>query len=181
MPAQRVRKSPILREGKHWLVDAATGCWEWRGRKHKGYGRVDTGPAHREVWRQAGRPLDPREHLHHRCENRGCVNPDHMEPSMPVEHLTAHKRRDSKLSESQVAEIRASTMSSAALAEQYGVGRSAIKHIRDGSNWRGIGPDRPGVRCRYCDQPITTGNRHKVYCCREHRVLWNTRKRKVGE
>jgi hypothetical protein len=94
----RPKTSRRLEEGRDWVVDQETGCWEWTGFKLKGYGRCTTGQAHREVWRQSGRPLSPELDLHHECENPPCVNPNHMEPIARVPHLTRHRQADSTLS-----------------------------------------------------------------------------------
>lgn len=67
-------------------VEKTDGCWEWRGyRSPKGYGeyRDATGKrttAHRISWQLAGHDIPEGLTLDHLCRNRGCVNPDHLEP-----------------------------------------------------------------------------------------------------
>jgi hypothetical protein len=85
--------------GTNWV------CWEWLGKKcHRGYGRF----WYRGQWRQAHRysymylnrdmkmrqviqeiPED-RPELNHRCCNRACVRPSHLEP---VTHQENHDYR----------------------------------------------------------------------------------------
>jgi len=78
------------------------GCWIWTaGRNSAGYGKLG--------WREAGEKFEAYAHrlsyehfigpiekpqLHHRCEQRACVNPWHLEPVTQLEHsaysLTTH-------------------------------------------------------------------------------------------
>lgn len=66
-------------------IDAAGDCWEWRGGHNpKGYARLAAeGPAgrmvHRNVWHVLVGPIPDGLTIDHRCRNRGCQNPDHME------------------------------------------------------------------------------------------------------
>jgi hypothetical protein len=75
-----------------WSQIAPTGfCWEWTGRTDQGYGRVSIGGrqlrAHRVVYeRLVGRVPDGLV-LDHLCRNRGCVNPDHLEPVTNEENI----------------------------------------------------------------------------------------------
>ncbi len=70
------------------------GCWEWTGAlKQNGYGAVAifVGKqrevlAHRYIWHVLRGPLSKDLQLHHKCENRRCVNPDHLEPLTFKEH-----------------------------------------------------------------------------------------------
>lgn len=67
------------------------GCWPWTGYVHptSGYGvwahRRESTTAHRWAWRLLVGPI-PDDHLHHRCENRRCVNVAHLEPIAAGEH-----------------------------------------------------------------------------------------------
>jgi len=83
----------------------ADGCWIWTGSlRRDGYGQFDLRPkgrnwtAHRLVWfLLIGRPLqigEMPENLHHRCEVRTCVNPEHLVPMDLVEHQREHHARD---------------------------------------------------------------------------------------
>lgn len=66
--------------------DPETGCWEWTGcRDSAGYGRVQrltygTPMAYRAVYEDRFGPIPDGLTLDHLCRNRGCVNPDHLEP-----------------------------------------------------------------------------------------------------
>lgn len=63
-----------------------TPCVEWKGSKtHNGYGRVrrrriSKSPllAHRYLWEQANGPIPKGMVVMHTCDNRGCVNIDHL-------------------------------------------------------------------------------------------------------
>jgi HNH endonuclease len=70
------------------------GCWQWTGSgTAHGYGVFFRGPgptngtsAHRVVYEWVRGPIPDGMHLDHQCRNRGCVNPDHMEPVTPREN-----------------------------------------------------------------------------------------------
>jgi hypothetical protein len=64
-------------------------CWEWAGARMRNGYRVIGGPggrqgrtllAHRAVWELLNGPVPVGKELDHLCRNRGCVNPDHLEP-----------------------------------------------------------------------------------------------------
>ena len=68
-------------------VDASGDCWEWRGAKTNGYGTINRGGVgagnevgHRAVWLLLVGEIPGDLQLDHLCRNRGCVNPDHLEP-----------------------------------------------------------------------------------------------------
>jgi len=42
--------------------------------------------AHRIAWELTNGPIPDGVHLHHRCENKACVNPAHLEIRRPDEH-----------------------------------------------------------------------------------------------
>jgi hypothetical protein len=60
-------------------------CWEWRGAKTAGgYGALWVDGrmmyAHRFSYEQRHGAINFGYELDHLCCNRGCVNPDHLEP-----------------------------------------------------------------------------------------------------
>jgi len=65
-------------------VDPVTGCWNWNLTTKNGYGESMIGGyatlAHRAVWIFLRGPIPQGLDLDHLCRNRGCVNPDHLEP-----------------------------------------------------------------------------------------------------
>jgi hypothetical protein len=71
-----------------------TGCWEWTGHTNKGYGiisiRCKNYTAHRLIYQHYRGPVSDDMDLHHECENRICVNPDHLTPKTRRDHLMGH-------------------------------------------------------------------------------------------
>ena len=73
---------PVLPQGEFLPSD----CWEWiAGRTTAGYGTFAPGRekrtyAHRFSYELLVGPIPEGLHIDHLCRNRGCVNPDHLEP-----------------------------------------------------------------------------------------------------
>lgn len=72
-----------------------TGCWLWTGGvTEDGYGklmrdgRVEV--AHRHFYEREHGAIPAGLELHHRCEVKGCVNPEHLQPLTPAEHRRLH-------------------------------------------------------------------------------------------
>lgn len=69
------------------------GCWFYKGRKDdKGYGAVTVYPnmerrAHRVVYEALVGPIPEGLSIDHLCRNRGCVNPEHLEPVTHLENV----------------------------------------------------------------------------------------------
>lgn len=68
-----------------WTV-TASGCWDWNGATLNGYGRVGRSPsadhdvlAHRVSYGVHKGAIPEGMFVHHKCANRRCINPDHLE------------------------------------------------------------------------------------------------------
>jgi hypothetical protein len=71
--------------------ERSEGCWLWRGAIDRGgYGVFSIGSrtdgsrkmvkAHRVAYELLAGPIPAGLELDHKCRNRSCVNPDHLEP-----------------------------------------------------------------------------------------------------
>lgn len=80
----------------HIVIDQTTGCWLWTGSlDRKGYAKALGDDrrivgVHRYFHAITHGPLAPSIHLHHECHVRRCVNPQHLRPLTPREHLIEH-------------------------------------------------------------------------------------------
>lgn len=75
------------------LNTLATCCWIWKGeRSAHGYGLYGGKFAHRFVYEWLVGPVPKGIHLDHRCRQRGCVNPGHLEPVTPKENARRRVR-----------------------------------------------------------------------------------------
>lgn len=84
---------PIVPEPFWSLVEKTETCWLWRGSFHEGYGNYVGEKAHKVAWRLVkGYEVPKGFVLHHRCNTRRCVNPDHLELMSNGAHTSLHKK-----------------------------------------------------------------------------------------
>ncbi len=91
-PLRYILGHQAKRKGAAYIVDPATGCWNWQGSKDKlGYGKTRyegrRTQAHVMFYEQTYGPVPEGLELDHLCRNHSCVNPDHVEPVTHQENL----------------------------------------------------------------------------------------------
>jgi len=130
-----------------YVVDQATGCWNWtRGKDKDGYGKYGNGRAHRFSWeRSNNRPIPAGLLVCHSCDNPSCVNPGHLFlGTHAVNHAdrnrkgrTARGERSgaAKLTLAQVKEIRQQMPGWALASARYGIGKTHYYRIVRGEAW----------------------------------------------
>lgn len=145
--AERFRDGYVVHEG---------GCWEWIRLKADGYGVITVQgkatKAHRLSLILAGKQPKVGQLACHRCDNRACVNPDHLywgsyadnnrDASERSRYAVGSARKNAKLGESEVLSIRAEHASGARiidLARKYGVSAPSIRSVTSGRTWRHVG------------------------------------------
>jgi hypothetical protein len=90
---QEEKALELERQKNYRITDLgySTPCWIWLGQTVKGYGRIKfmglTFAAHAMFYRQMHKGFNYKLELDHKCKNKACVNPDHMEPITHAENL----------------------------------------------------------------------------------------------
>jgi len=141
-----------------------TGCWEWKGSTfHNGYGRWGitlygkrVRRTHQIAWILThGRLLPDGKLIRHKCDNRLCCNPGHLELGTHQENMDDKRFRlrvnapkgeahgQSKLTEAQAQAILDSSEPGRVLATRYGIGVSLVSKIRHGQAWSHLKKGKP--------------------------------------
>lgn len=88
------------------IINHDTGCWEWQGGtsgkgRGGGYGRMSldgaTVATHICMWINFFGMIPPKKQIDHKCNNRLCCNPDHLQM---LTHKQNQKLRDQRRSKS---------------------------------------------------------------------------------
>lgn len=154
------KRPPGWKAKPFWsYVDKATtpdGCWTWTGCLRRGYGDFKHGGrkygAHVWSWRLAnGREVPTGLCVMHKCDNRACVRPDHLQVGTTHENMLdkvqkgrqarGESNASSKLTEDRVRYLKKNRPKGrelTALARIWGVSATAVREVLLGRNWRHI-------------------------------------------
>jgi len=143
-------------------IQKKNGCWEWQGLLNpSGYGETTCHEnnkkehAHRVSYRIFKGEIPEEIYVCHKCDNRKCINPDHLFLGTAKDNMQDAKNKgrldhvklfapkgekngSSKLNDEKVREIRKEIelgVRCTVIARKYGVGSTVIYYIRDGKAW----------------------------------------------
>jgi hypothetical protein len=143
-------------ENRFWnnTVSNENGCWEWQGATHKktGYGIItldgEARTTHTVSYEQANGAIPDGLFVLHRCNNRVCINPEHLYIGTHDDNMRdmanagstkGAKNPNAVLNDSNVKEIRklinSKMITYADIAKRYSVKRQTIKDIALGRTW----------------------------------------------
>lgn len=159
-PLTEIIQNPEARENlerRFWpkvVVGADTDCWPWvaKARHPYGYGRMTAGrgvhlKAHQIAWSLKNGPIPIGLLVLHSCDNPSCCNPSHLSVGTQKANMAGAKERgrslappvhkgeanhNSKLTNKQIAAIRADQRSAEAIAVDYGISSKTVYRIRWG-------------------------------------------------
>lgn len=151
-------RSKLTAEERFWaMVERIPfhDCWEWVGSvRGNGYGffeiRRKRLGSHRYVWILTRGSIPDGIEVCHSCDNRLCCNPRHLFLGTHADNMRdmAKKGRatkirgsahyEARLTEADVARVRASDASDLVFAELFGVTRQAIYRIRHRQSWKHV-------------------------------------------
>lgn len=93
-PVTQINERPLvgspISERLEALTKRSGACWEWQGWKRSGYGVLyahrKKQAAHRLSYELAHGDIPIGTEIDHKCRNRACVNPDHLQAVSRVEN-----------------------------------------------------------------------------------------------
>lgn len=126
------------------------GCWEWQMSLTRGYGTFSINGksyrAHRYAYKISKGELLEGLIIRHLCNNRKCVNPDHLEQGTHRDnkndsiiagtHAHGEHHYKATLTDKDVINIARSLKTNRELAQEYGVTHSMIGYIKRGESWK---------------------------------------------
>jgi hypothetical protein len=149
----RTKREPIERFNEKYIVDEKTGCWNWIACFEKsGYAHFtdkDGKPcrAHRFSYEYFVGPLNSNLEICHSCNNKGCVNPNHLrqdtKSSNTIDKIYQKNHCNQVLSVEEVIEIKKAQKNyyrgqNNDLSHFYKVSDRAISDIKTGKRWAHI-------------------------------------------
>lgn len=138
-----------------WTV-TDSGCWEWNGNRFSnGYGQLYVAGrkhlTHRLAYETWVGPIPEGLLIRHKCDNKPCINPDHLETGTDADNkrdmiergldgVVGEKNKNAVLTEDDVRNIRSLVAkggrgAGAKAARQYGVSQATISWVVSGKRW----------------------------------------------
>jgi len=144
-------------------INKTDDCWLWIESINERYGRFRFEGklilAHRFSYLLNGDVIPKGHVLRHKCRNRKCVNPQHLESGTQAENnrdqirdgtsARGTKHHKNKLTETQVREIRLSNKSQKEIAKEYGVAKETISSILNKRSWYWL-----EELCQFCQEEL---------------------------
>ncbi len=160
MKASR-KHAPLLARLLRRTEKQANGCWIWSGcLTWNGYGEIGSGSAagrttrtHVAMYRESVGPIPAGLFVCHHCDNRACINPQHLFLGTAAENSAdmrakgrtngprGERSASCKLTPPQVLEIRrlaTEGLSRSAIGRMFGVSKSSVSGIVTRRKWAHI-------------------------------------------
>jgi hypothetical protein len=149
----RIMKTALERFTAKYEVNPNTSCWEWVAAKIPGgygsfsYSKAGEVHAHRAAYIMFVGPIPQKLWILHKCDNRKCVNPDHLFLGTPRDNerdkiakgrkpiFNGEETSNNKLTTSQVLAIRSDFRTQDKIALAYGIAQSQVSRIKSGKRW----------------------------------------------
>ena len=142
-------------------VDFSGDCWEWTGGKRNGYGGMAVHLGSRAIKYRTHRTVTAHRWMYetfvgpangfmvlHTCDNRACVNPEHLYAGTATQNTADMVRRSrqakgarvgqSRLTPEDVRAIRASGLTYRETGHLHGVSISTVWNIKHRHTWKHV-------------------------------------------